>query len=146
MPLAIVTQVALCGTVVSTEFLNKPSRWSRKNKSMWLESETLGGMGNATFILWASVSLAENEEVKLDPFHKPLSYKIRNCILKELLRWFLCTLMFAKLQSRGFLVICLIQISDSMTTRTSAVKSYKQSSQQSEYLSKLESAESFLFS
>ena len=39
-------------------------------------------MGNETFLLWASVSLAENEEVKLDPFHNPSFYKIRNCILK----------------------------------------------------------------
>ena len=74
-------------------------------------------MVNETLLLWASVSLVENEEVKLDLFHNPLFYKIRNCSLKGLLRWFLCTLTFAKLQSRGFLVICLIQISDSVTAR-----------------------------
>ena len=43
-------------------------------------------MGNETFLLWASVSLVENEEVKLDPFHNALFYKIRNCIFKGLLR------------------------------------------------------------
>ena len=43
-------------------------------------------MVNETLLLWASVSLVENEEVKLDLFHNPLFYKIRNCSLKGLLR------------------------------------------------------------